>query len=253
MDAIKRRKEMLEVLIQHGFVNTIDMAEMFRVTTMTIRRDFANLAEEGIVTLKHGGAVLNSGRYTEHPALIKQEQMREEKIRIGKFCANLVNEGDSVCLDTGSTVKCVADAIVNKKNVMAITNSLCVVESLKSAKDLKLIMTPGVYREKSLGFLGEMTCGFIEGFQCDTLFLACEGISAKNGASVPDIDEGQTKRAFVGQAKKTVIVADHTKIGKESFMTVASLKQINTLVTNVEADPEAIEKIKEQGVEVFLV
>lgn len=253
MDAIKRRKELLDILNQDGFVNTVEMAERFSVTTMTIRRDFNSLQKEGIVTLKHGGAILNQGTYTEHPALIKQEQMRGEKERIGKFCANLVNEGDAVCLDTGSTTRYVADAIADKQNVIVLTNSLPVIESLRSAHNIKLIVTPGVFREKSLGFLGEMTCTFVNGFLYDTLFLACEGISAEGGVSVPDINDGQTKRAFVKQAKKVVVVADYTKIGKAFFMTVATWKQIDVLVTNLEADADMIKKIREQGVEVFLV
>lgn len=253
MDAIKRRKEMLDILTKEGFVNTVDMAERFQVTTMTIRRDFNSLEKEGTVTLKHGGAMLNQGTYTEHPSAIKQEQMREEKARIGRFCANLVNEGDAICLDTGSTTKWVADSIAMKKNVIVLTNSLLVVESLRTAKDMKVIITPGVYREKSMGFLGEMACNFVEGFHYDTLFLACEGIDAENGVSVPDINDGQTKRAFVNQARKVVVVADETKVGKAFFMTVASWKQIDVLVTNTGADSDVISRIKEQGVEVFLV
>ncbi len=253
MDATKRRKEMLDILIREGKASTVDMAACFGVSAMTIRRDFSCLEKEGIITVRHGGAVLNRGTYTEHPLSIKQEQMVREKAAIGQFCANFVNEGDAVCLDTGSTTKWVAEAIASKKNIIVLTNSLLVLECLRHAKEMKVITTPGVYREKSVGVLGEMTCDFVEGFQYDILFLACEGVDGKNGVSVPDLNDGQVKRAFVNRAKKVIAVADYTKIGKTFFMKVASWKQIDVLVTNTGADPEEISMIRNQGVEVFLV
>ena len=253
MNTLKRRKTIIQELEEEGAVKTVELSERLGVSSMTIRRDLSYLAEEGIVSITHGGATLNKGALKEHGMLYKEEVYSEEKRRIGEFCYNFVNEGDAVFLDTGSTVKIIAEVIADKKNISVVSHSLLVQQVLTESPGIKLISAPGVFREKTMGFLGQMTCDFVAGFKFDTLFLGVEGVDLEHGVTVPDIVDGETKRALVRQAKRVVVVADYSKIGSSYFMTIAPLDRIDTLVTNKEADPELIERIREQGVEVFLV
>ena len=253
MNTQKRRKHIIQLLGKEGSVKTSELSEEFQVSVMTIRRDLNYLAGEGIVTLTHGGAALNRGGLTEHAMLYKEDTRIEEKRRIAAFCSNFVNEGDAVLIDTGSTAKMVAQTLINRKNIVVVTHSLPVQDMLSHASGIKLIAAPGVFREKTMGFLGQMTCDFVSGLKLDVLFLGVEGVDAVHGVSVPDVIDAETKRALVHQARKVVAVADYTKIGKSFFMSIAPLREIDVLVTNQEADPEAIAKIREQGVEVFLV
>lgn len=253
MNTLKRRKEIISELEKEGAVKTINLSERLEVSSMTIRRDLNYLASEGIVTLTHGGATLNNGALLEHATLFKEEKLVEEKRRIGEFCCNFVNEGDAIFIDTGTTAKVVAETIDGRKNILVVSHSLLVHQILGRSSGIKLIAAPGVFREKTMGFLGQMTCDFVAGLKFDTLFLGVEGVDIKHGVSVPDIIDAETKRALVRQAKRVVVVADYTKIGVSYFMTIVPLKEIDVLVTNKEADSNVIDQIRECGVEVFLV
>lgn len=253
MNTIKRRKTIIQELEEEGVVKTVELSERLGVSSMTIRRDLSYLAEEGIVSITHGGAVLNKGSLKEHGMLYKEDAYLEEKRRIGEFCSNFINEGDAVFLDTGSTAKIIADVIADRKNISVVTHSLLVQQVLAGSAGIRLISAPGVFREKSMGFLGQMTCEFVTGFKFDTLFLGVEGVDIQHGVTVPDIIDGETKRALVRQAKRVIVVADSSKIGVSYFMSIAPLDQIHTLVTNKETDPNLIDRIRELGVEVFLV
>ncbi|MBP2631396.1 MAG: putative DeoR family transcriptional regulator [Firmicutes bacterium] len=253
MKTTKRRKDILEQLEKHKSVNITDLSEILDVSSMTIRRDLNLFAEQGIVTLVHGGAVLNRGAAIIHNMPFKEEILRVEKNRIASFCANLVNEGSSIFIDCGSTTKEIAETILQKKNIVVMTNSLPVSNILSTAKNIKLIMLPGVFREKNQGFFGQMTSEFVSNFKIDILFLGADGLDINQGATSPDIVDAETKRSLVKQATKVVLVIDHTKLGMSSFMTVATLKEIDTIVTDKDADSELIEELRNQGVEVFLV
>lgn len=253
MDTLKRRKKIIAELERTGSVKTAELSEQMGVSSMTIRRDLNYLQEEGIVSLAHGGAVLNNGSLMEHGMFYKEDTMIEEKRRIGEFCYNFVNDGDAVFIDTGSTTKMVAETIINRKNIVVVSHSLPVQQLLAHSPGIKLIAAPGVFREKTMGFLGQMTCDFVSGMKFDTLFLGVEGVDIRHGVSVPDIVDGETKRSLVRQAKKVVVAADYTKIGISYFMSIVPLSEIDVLVTNKEADSAALDGIREQGVEVFLV
>lgn len=253
MNTLKRRKTIIQELEEEGAVKTVELSERLGVSSMTIRRDLTYLAEEGIVSITHGGAVLNKGALKEHDMFYKEGSYFEEKRRIGEFCYNFVNEGDAVFLDTGSTTKIIAEVIADKKNISVVSHSLLVQQVLSGAQGIKLISAPGVFREKTMGFLGQLTCDFVAGFKFDTLFLGVEGVDIEHGVTVPDIVDGETKRALVRQAKRVIAVADYSKIGTSFFMTISPLREIDILVTNKEANPEVIDRIREEGVEVFLV
>lgn len=253
MNTQKRRKCIIAALEQEGSVKTSELSEEYQVSVMTIRRDLNYLAGEGIVTLTHGGAVLNRGSLIEHAMMYKEDTLIDEKRRIGAFCANFVHEGDVVMIDTGSTAKMVAETMINRKNIVVVTHSLPVQDMLAHASGIKLIAAPGVFREKTMGFLGQMTCDFVSSLKLDVLFLGVEGVDVRHGISVPDVIDGETKRALVRQARKVVVVADYTKIGKSFFLSIVPVKEMDVLVTNREADQEIIGQIREAGVEVFLV
>lgn len=252
MKQARRRKEILTELENEGIVDTIALSKKLEVSTMTIRRDLQALSREGIVTITHGGAVLNEGSLFEHPMTYKEERYIEEKKRIGAFCASFVNDGDSVFIDTGTTAYQVAESIKNKKNIVVTTQSLSVMQLLSEYKNIKLIAAPGIYRAMSKGFLGEITCEFVKDFKYDILFLAAEGINVEHGISVPDIVDATTKKALVSRAVKVVAVMDKSKFGSSYFMTVTALDQVDIVVTNEGADPNIVNAIRERGVEVFL-
>ncbi len=253
MNTLERRKFILDKIKDTESVNTVDLSKELNVSTMTIRRDLKYFADQGVVTLTHGGAILNLGTLFENTVMIKQQESVLEKRTIAQYAASLIQDGDSILIDSGTTAREVSDFITTKKNLVILTHSLLVANSLAQSDPARLIMIPGVFREMSMAFLGDLACEFISNFKIDILFLGAEGLNATHGATVPNIEDAQTKRAFVRQAKKVVLLVDHTKIGKSFFMNIAHIKDIDLVITNKQANPKFINELMSLGLSFALV
>lgn len=196
MNAIERKRYILDELQRNGSVVITDLAERIQVSSMTIRRDLNAMAEDGMVTLEHGGAVLNSGSLFECSISFKNEINVSEKQRIAAKCMEYINEGDSVFLDAGTTPNELAALLRGKRNISVLTHSLLVANTTATMRNIKLIMCPGEFRENSMAFLGPLTDDFIQHFQIDTLFLSLEGIDLTDGLSVVDVQDAIPKRCW---------------------------------------------------------
>lgn len=253
MKAIERRKEILKQLELIHSITIGELAKKLAVSTMTIRRDLNMFAEQGLITLTHGRAVLNSGGAFHYNQRFRRKNLQSEKSRIGKFCASLVKEGSSIFIDCGSTTEEIAAYLTERKNIVVLTDSLPAANILSAAKDIKLLITPGEYVESINGFIGELTNEFIGRFTVDILFLAGTGVHSKSGVTTASITDAQTKRALVRQARKVVLAMDYTKLGINSLATIAELSELEMIVTNKEADEKALEHLRGHGVEIVLV
>ena len=208
MNAIERKRYILDELQRNGSVVITDLAERIQVSSMTIRRDLNAMAEDGMVTLEHGGAVLNNGSLFECSISFKSEINAAEKKRIAAKCMEYINEGDSIFLDTGTTPNELAMLLRGKRNISVLTHSLLVANTAATMRNIKLIMCPGEFRENSMGFLGPLTDDFIQCFQIDTLFLSLEGIDLNDGISVVDVQDGHTKKVLVEKAKRDIVLPE---------------------------------------------
>lgn len=232
MKNISRKQFILNKLQEQGSVTITELAEELQVSSMTIRRDLAALSSNGLVTLEHGGAMLNSGSIFEYTIALKNEYMSQEKKKIAQKCLEYITEGDSVFLDAGTTAACVAELLRSKKNLIVMTHSLLAANALANAKKIKHIMCPGEFREQSMAYMGPLTDEFIENFQIDTLFLCVEGIDVEQGVSVVDILDGNTKKVLVKKARKVICIADHSKFNKSFFYKIAPLTDIDLIITD---------------------
>lgn len=253
MNAIYRREKILSYMETNQNVYITELAENLQVSAMTIRRDLMRLADIGIVTLLRGGAALNRGAGFEYSNRFRKKQLPEEKYRIATYCADLVTEGSSVFIDCGTTPEKIAELLLPKKNIIVLTHSLPAANILSTARDLKLIMVPGIFAEKPRGFMGQMTSDFIRRFKIDILFLGTNGIDLIHGATTPDLIDAETKQSIVRQADKVIVATDHTKLGQSFFLTIAPLKDIDLIVTDKVADLQIVQELRSAGTEVVLV
>ena len=254
MNAIERKRYILDELQRNGSVVITDLAERIQVSSMTIRRDLNAMAEDGMVTLEHGGAVLNSGSLFECSISFKNEINVSEKQRIAAKCMEYINEGDSVFLDAGTTPNELAALLRGKRNISVLTHSLLVANTTATMRNIKLIMCPGEFRENSMAFLGPLTDDFIQHFQIDTLFLALEGIDLTDGLSVVDVQDGHTKKVLVEKAKRVICMADHSKFSGDGMARMVFWSQVDVLVTADRTENRPLlDTIRRQGVKVIAV
>ena len=230
MNAIERKRYILDELQRNGSVVITDLAERIQVSSMTIRRDLNAMAEDGMVTLEHGGAVLNNGSLFECSISFKSEINAAEKKRIAAKCMEYINEGDSIFLDTGTTPNELAMLLRGKRNISVLTHSLLVANTAATMRNIKLIMC----------------------FQIDTLFLSLEGIDLNDGISVVDVQDGHTKKVLVEKAKRVICMADHTKFNKSFFYKIAPITDVDLVVTDTGLDEATQELFRQNNIPLAL-
>lgn len=250
MNAIGRRQFIIQKLQIENYVDTNELAADLGVSSMTIRRDLTALADDGLISLQRGGAVLNDGSLFEFNMAMKNQKRMVEKMAIAKKCMDYIQEGDSIYLDAGTTVSCLALLLKEKKNILVMTHSLLVMNQLSDSKNLRVIMCPGEYRFDSQAFMGPLTDEFVSHFKIDTLFLGVEGIDLKYGFTVPNISDGATKRTLVRTAKKVICMADSTKFDTSYYYGIAPLSEADFIVTDDQADPTLLKRYSDTGVSI---
>jgi len=253
MNSIARKQRILQELQEKGNVSIVDMAEAIGVSSMTIRRDLKKLSNEGLVTLEYGGAVLNSGSLFEYNMAMKEREFADEKNRIARKCLEYINEGDSVYLDSGTTPAELAKLISNKRNIVVLSHSLLVANVMSKYPNVKFIMCPGVFRERSMAYMGQMTDDFVSHFKIDKFFMSIEGIDPATGLSVPDYSDGETKRNILVNSDVIIVMVDSSKFGKKFFYNIAPLTSVDAVVTDKGVSDEDVRMIKDHSIRVDVV
>lgn len=251
MDVSLRQQSILQLLEAQGAVRVAELCERFGVSEMTVRRDLSELEQAGLVRRTHGGAVSARGRSFEPPYLVRETTNRHQKERIGRLAASLVQDGDSVALDVGTTTLEVARALRDKNNLTVITHSLHIAYALSSHPLIRLIVVGGVLRAGELSLVGHLAERAYREFHVDKLFLGVGGLSIEAGLTEFNLEDALVKQAMLQSAKERIVVADASKLERTAFARVGSLSSVNTLVTSTEADPNILKRIEEAGVRVL--
>ena len=248
----KRQEEIVRLVYERESITVAELKEILHSSESTIRRDLNAMAEDGMVTPEHGGAVLNSGSLFECSISFKNEINVSEKQRIAAKCMEYINEGDSVFLDAGTTPNELAALLRGKRNISVLTHSLLVANTTATMRNIKLIMCPGEFRENSMAFLGPLTDDFIQHFQIDTLFLSLEGIDLTDGLSVVDVQDGHTKKVLVEKAKRVICMADHSKFNKSFFYKIAPITDVDLVITDDGLDAATQELFRQNNIPLVL-
>ncbi len=239
---------MLEVLQEEESVEINELAQRLGVSSMTVRRDLKELTENGSVSISQGVVMLNDGALREYDMLLKHDINVEQKRAIALRCLDYISEGDSVFLDAGTTVKELAQLLGRKRNINVLTHSLLVANAVANIRGVRTIMCPGEYRDMSMAFMGPLTDDFVKRFQIDILFLSVEGVSLEHGVSVIDVLDGHSKRTLIEQAKQVILMADSSKFGSSYFYKIASLPEINRIVTDAYLDDATMSEYVQSGI-----
>ena len=253
MNTRRRREALLKLLMEQKRVSINDIARRFDVTTMTVRRDLKRFAQDGIVTLMHGGAVYNEGGYALPAVTAREHAMQAEKNALGRYCAGLVKTGNAIYLDGGSTVLKIAEALLPVETIAVLTHPQPVINILAHAHNIQLIPMTGTYEPSSKAFYGEMTVEMISRFRIDIAFLGTGAIDERLGLMSSVIADQAVKQALLRSARRKVVVVDHTKIRHELFLRVADLRELDDIVTDRQADADFVQAARRQGVHVVQV
>lgn len=230
----ERQRQILERLNAEHEVKIAELKEMFSVTEMTLRRDLEKLETAGNIRRTFGGAIL-VGR-----DIALQERfgiMSEAKSRIGKAAAALVQPGESIFIDAGTTTLQVARYLPAGLPVTVVTNAVTIASELMG-KQIQTIVTGGMLIEATAALSGPYTDKMLSSMAFDRVFLGATGVNLSHGFSNSNIHEAEIKKLAMKQAKETNIVMDHSKFGNQVLFSFAELSEASRIISDQLPDDE---------------
>lgn len=249
---IERRRQIAELVEESGVLRIGELAARFGVTDETIRRDLSALEEEGVLTRQHGGA-LATGMSIETPYRRRAREQNPAKEAIARAAVELVRDGSTIIIDSGTTTKYLVDLLRNKRDLVVITNGVNHVAELLANPSTTVVVTGGTVRRASFGSVGDLAVATLETLRADHTFLATHGFSADTGVTYPSFEEVAVKRAMINAGAEVTLLADGSKCGRTSMVRVASLQQLDRVITSAPIPAKELKKIGDLGVELAVV
>jgi DeoR/GlpR family transcriptional regulator of sugar metabolism len=259
-DAAKRAEFILQELLHTGRVDADELSQQLQVNASTIRRDLEKLERQNLLRRVHGGAVqLDTLSYSTYAYdLTFQENMGkqvEEKTRIALAAMKLIESGDTLALSPGTTTthlaRCIRQAQI--PNLTVVTNAVNIAMELIGVKGLTLTLTGGLLLPDFFALVGPMAEQNLGQMYVARAFIGVTGFSPEYGLTGPNQLEAITHRVTIQRAQQTVVLVDHTKLGRVALHAIAPTSSIHTIVTGHEAPPEIVAKVRDLGINVIEV
>lgn len=247
----ERRQRVLDMLSERGFMALGDLAHMTQASESTIRRDLDYFADKGLLKRTHGGAVFLTDRENGLPALEERSLLKvEEKRLIAQATADRIQDGDSVLLDGGTTTLEVARLLVGRP-LQIVTNSLPIANLFASSHETDLVMLGGYVFPRTGVALGPLTVRMMDDIHVRQTILSIGGITAK-GLFNSNLLLVETERAMMRCADEVVVVADHTKVGKQALAFLCKLSDVDTLIVDRGLRDEQRRLMEQEGVRLLV-
>ncbi len=247
----ERRHRIVELLREHGRVTVEALAERFATSAVTIRTDLATLEAGGALERTHGGALLRREE-DDQPIAVKQTRHHAEKVRIAKVAASLIEDGETIILDSGTTTAEVARQIrkLEGRSINVITNALNIAVVLAEMSFVRLIMPGGILRPESNSLSGPMAEAALADLQADRLFLGADGLDPERGVMTPHLAEAQLNAKMIAISRQVIVVADSSKLERRNISLIARVEQLHMLITDTGANPDVVAELERRGVAV---
>ena len=247
-----RRSAILDALQREGRIRVAQLAEQFDATVVTIRNDLATLERDGFLQRVPGGAVQTVKNYYSLDYNNRKQNNAELKQAVAQKAAELVSDGETLLINSGGTTHFLATALKAKKGLNIVTNSLTVAMELGTHVGFRVILLGGEVNVQYAFTYGSDAMEQVRRYKADKAILSIDGVAAAEGLTTYHAEEAVIDRIMMERARATIVVADETKLGKESFSYVCGLEHIDTLVTGQGAAGEALAALGAAGVEVIL-
>ncbi|MDK2860042.1 MAG: hypothetical protein PWP25_1228 [Sphaerochaeta sp.] len=248
----QRREKILQLLQENGSCRVQELKELFKVSEPTIRGDLESLEKRGLITRQHGGAYLNTLTTNTLPLTLPRRGHEEEKARIGMKAAQFVSNGDSIILDSGSTVTEMVKHLGDRTNLSIVTNALNVALHLGMEPSNHVLVVGGEFKPPTLSLTGEKGLLLFENLYVEKLFLATGGFSLDAGLTYPSFSDIALKRAMIASAKTVYLLADSSKLEKVLFASLGCVDKITHLITDSGIDTEYTKRLKNAGINVIV-
>ncbi len=248
----QRRERIQEFLTVHQIARTADLCELLGTSEATVRRDLEWLEQEGVLERTHGGAILNQRMTFEPEYMLRAQKHPEEKRLIGMRAASLIEDGDIVFVNSGTTTTQVIRHIRDGAGISVFTNNLTAALEVGEAGFQHYIIG-GEFQPRSNSLAGRFAIENLRQVYANKAILGVDGISLKHGCTVPTNAEAEVVRQMIERTRgEIILVADHSKWGVVSNFQIAAIDEIDILVTDEGLDVSAIEALEAHSVECLI-
>lgn len=251
----ERHQMILATIDQRGIVNANEISKEFSISLSTVRRDLYELEAMGKLSRTHGGAVSNTYCLSvEQSVNIKKDCYTDEKKRIAQVAANLIKAGDTIILDSSTTVNAICNYIAAIPKLTVITNDLLNVNILSQSQNVELLTVGGLLRKGSYTHIGYFCERMLEEIHADKVFLGVDALDPKSGLMICAQEGTRQKRLMVKAATEVIVVCDHSKFAAKALVSFCEISNISCIITGKEAlkyEP-AISEIRNLGVEIII-
>ncbi|MBV9614073.1 MAG: DeoR/GlpR transcriptional regulator [Ktedonobacteraceae bacterium] len=251
-----RREQILTFIKARDFARVADLSARFRVSEVTVRGDLDVLAERGEIRRIRGGAMSRPSVQMERPFEEMKNARASEKSSIGRLAASLISSGETLILDVGTTTTEVARSLMQRedlRDIIVFTNSLNIALELEEAiPRFTVVLTGGTLRPLQHSLVDPLGMLIFDRIKAHTVFLGCNGIDPVFGVTNINLPETEVKRHMLRSAKRRILVADGSKIGKVELANTCNIDEIDLLITDSSADPAILGALRESGLEIMI-
>ena len=248
----ERKLKILEFIEDRRKATVAELCDRFRVSSATIRNDLRDLQASNLLIRTHGGAIVKSKTGSETDMNARKVQNLAAKRKIAEVAVRLVEDGDTIILDTGTTTMELARLLAQKQDITVVTNDLPIALFLEDSDSVRVVFMGGALRKKFHCTVahGSSMNGMLSGLTVDKAFMALNSFSIEKGASTPDIAHAETKKLMMSIAAKIILLFDASKMERNSFALFAPLDKVDTIVTDTIRDEDR-KRLEEMGIEVI--
>lgn len=225
----ERKQVILSLFEGKDTVKIQEVMDITNASESTVRRDLTELENEGKLKRIHGGATVIGRKLHELSVVDKTSKNIQEKKELAKFAASIIQEGDCIFIDAGTTIFQMIPYLKDKK-VVVVTNGLTHVDAL-TEQGIPTYLTGGYVKGKTGALVGPQTIQSLQNYRFDKCFLGVNGFDCKFGYTTPDPEEAAVKQTASEFSQKTYVIADHTKYGEVSFSNISAMGQATLITT----------------------
>jgi DeoR family transcriptional regulator of aga operon len=254
MLSYERQNQIYSFIRKYQSARVIDLGNQMGISLSTVRRDLKELEERGLVTRVHGGAVLtDSTSEEERPALLRSNVQAEAKQRIGAAAAQLVTDGDTIILTSGSTVDAMLPHITARRDLTVVTNVITIAYKLAAYPHITVVVLGGWLRHSEFSLLGQITQQALQDLHVHKIFHGTYGVGADYGLTGTYVQEVETDRFLINAATELIVLADSSKLSRMGPIRLVPTERINQLITDTHADENEVRQLEACGVRVIRV
>ena len=249
----ERLQKIAEYVHNKSRASVQELCHLFEISESTARRDLKVLEQRGLLKRSHGGAVYLQSVGFEPTYSEKEDKYKNEKQSIAKKAAELIEEGDTLIIDSGTTTLFMASELSKFRDLTVVTNSINLIQRLSGFSNINIISTGGTLRTNTMALAGPIAEESLERIRVDKAFIGTNGLNTKAGLTTPNILEASIKDKMISVSDQVFILADHSKIGCVSFAKFGNLSDVNVCITSDEIPKEQKLELERNNIKLYLV